>query len=69
VLGERLLAFLCDYLGAAVGAVFVRESETRYRRVAGHALAVDAVIERVDTGDSLIGPVARSNRSLRSAEA
>jgi CheY-like chemotaxis protein/CHASE3 domain sensor protein len=69
VLGERVLTFLCGYLGAPVGAVFVRDSETRYRRVAGHALAVDAVIERVDTGDSLIGQVARSNRLLHVTQA
>ena len=64
-LGEKVLAFLADYLDAQVGAVYVVEHDGRYRRVAGYAVAPHS--ENVDAlrpGDGLLGQAAKENRAL-----
>jgi CheY-like chemotaxis protein len=63
-LGERVMAFLAEYLDAQVGAAYLAESDGRFVRFAGYALPADAPIERLDTGTGLLGEVARHNRGL-----
>jgi len=65
VVGDKVLGFLADYLGAQVGAVYVAEAGARFRRVAGHA--VDPAIREateIKVGDGLLGQVAKENRLL-----
>ncbi|WP_028080241.1 response regulator [Solimonas soli] len=68
VLGANLLAFLADYLGARVGAVYVAEGRTHFQRVAGYALAPDAPGGTLRPGDGLLGEVARERRTLQVRE-
>ena len=65
VLGDGVLSFLADYLGARVGAVYMVEPGGMLRRFAGYALdpaAGDDGILR--PGDSLVGQVAKAGRTL-----
>jgi CHASE3 domain sensor protein len=63
--GDKVLGFLADYLGAQVGAVYVAEAGARFRRVAGRAVdpAVSEATE-IKLGDGLLGRVAKENRLL-----
>ena len=67
-LGEEVLAFLAEYLGAKVGAVYVHEEGDAYRRVAGHALADSTHAQVVRRGESLVGQAAKDGRALRVAD-
>ena len=59
-LGEKVLAFLSEYLGARVGTVYVSEEDGRYRRVAGHAAAPHTV----ERGEGLLGQAAKDGQPL-----
>ena len=59
-LGEKVLAFLSEYLGARVGTVYVAETDGGFRRVAGHA-AAPGLVER---GEGLLGQAAKDGRPL-----
>jgi len=59
-LGEKVLAFLSQYLGARVGTVYVPEPDGRFRRVAGHAAAPDTL----GRGEGLLGQAAKDGRLL-----
>ena len=63
-LGEKVLAFLAEYLGAQVGALYVTEGTDSFRRFAGYALEPDSGQEVVRAGDGLLGQAARENRPL-----
>jgi CheY-like chemotaxis protein/signal transduction histidine kinase/CHASE3 domain sensor protein len=63
-LGEKILEYLAQYLGASVGAVFVAEGGL-YRRVSGYAIPVAADVAVVRPGDGLAGQAAKDNRPLR----
>ena len=63
-LGERLLAFLGEYLGIHAGAIFVREPQG-FTRVAGYGLAPDAkIVERFALGETLLGQAAAEGRTI-----
>jgi CheY-like chemotaxis protein/signal transduction histidine kinase/CHASE3 domain sensor protein len=63
VLGDRVLEFLAHYLNAQAGAVFVREMDGHFRRVAGYAIAPDAA-GALRPGDGLLGQAMKENRPL-----
>ena len=61
-LGDSILEFIAEYLGARVGAIYLAEGGV-FRRVAGYALAPgDNDILR--PGDGLLGQAAKERRSL-----
>jgi signal transduction histidine kinase/CheY-like chemotaxis protein/CHASE3 domain sensor protein len=63
-LGDRVLAFLAEYLDAKVGAVYVAEDDGSFRRVAGYAIDPgerDAVLR---PGDGLLGQAAKEKHTL-----
>jgi CheY-like chemotaxis protein/CHASE3 domain sensor protein len=62
VLGESVLAFLADYLGARVGTVFVTVGADRLERVAVYALPGGTGSAVVRYGDGLLGQAAKENR-------
>jgi len=59
-LGEKVLGFLSEYLGARVGTVYVSEEGGWFRRVAGHAAAPDTV----ERGEGLLGQAAKDGQPL-----
>ncbi|MBS0445047.1 MAG: response regulator [Proteobacteria bacterium] len=61
LLGESALTYLCGYLRAASGSMYVAEPDGRYRRVAGHAVPADAPL--LLPGDGLLGETARDRRA------
>jgi CheY-like chemotaxis protein len=63
VLGETVLKYLAEYLGAPVGALYLTEPDGRLRRVASFAGA-DA-LEVVDAGEGLLGQAAKDQRPMR----
>ena len=65
-LGDSILEFIAEYLGARVGAIYLAEGGV-FRRVAGYALAPDedAVLK---PGDGLLGQAAKEGRSLHVTE-
>ena len=69
-LGEKVLAFLVDFLGAQVGALYVKENAQQLRRVAAHAPDASSVPARdvVQAGDGLLGQAAKDNRTLHVRE-
>jgi len=69
-LGEKLLEFLAPHLSARVAAMYVREADGTFRRVAGYALPPS---ERADAaalrpGDGLLGQVAKDARIMHVRE-
>jgi signal transduction histidine kinase/DNA-binding response OmpR family regulator/CHASE3 domain sensor protein len=64
VLGERVLQFLGEYMGARNGAAYVKDGDGRLRRIAGYALP-DNASAWLREGDGLAGEVARTRRTLR----
>jgi CheY-like chemotaxis protein/CHASE3 domain sensor protein len=62
-LANNVIAYLADYLGAQVGAVFIAENG-RFRRVGGFALPIGVEVDLLRPGDGLAGQVAKSNRAL-----
>jgi CheY-like chemotaxis protein/CHASE3 domain sensor protein len=64
LLGDKVLAFLADYMGAKVGAVYVVERGGQLRRFAGYALADNTAPAEIRPGEGLLGQAAKDNRSL-----
>jgi CheY-like chemotaxis protein/CHASE3 domain sensor protein len=62
-LGDNVLAFLSEYLGALVGTVYVMEGE-RAVRVAGYALPPGYGSQVLLTGEGLLGQAAKQNRPV-----
>ncbi len=62
-LADKVLAFLGDYLGVQVAALYSDEGGGRYRRVGGYALPA-GVPALVQAGDGLLGQAARDRRPL-----
>jgi signal transduction histidine kinase/DNA-binding response OmpR family regulator len=62
-----LLHFICRYLGAAVGAVYVMEKESVLRRAASYAFSADAEQRQqaFRVGESLVGQAALERRPLQ----
>ncbi|MFC4158373.1 response regulator [Chitinimonas lacunae] len=68
-LSDSALRFLANYLNAAVGTIYVLQSEMFLRRVASYALAPsDTTPTEFRFGESLIGQTAVSGRMLRLEE-
>lgn len=62
-LGERILNFVAEYLGAHVGAIYIAEPNGNFRRFGTYALEPGAAgAEIVREGEGLAGQVARDNR-------
>ncbi len=65
-LGESLLRYLAEYMGAHAGAVFVADAQQQLHRVAGYALpADDRLPTRVQPGEGLIGQAFRDRRAYQ----
>ncbi|RZK00934.1 MAG: response regulator [Novosphingobium sp.] len=63
-LGGQALRFLCDYLGARAGAVFIRNGEG-FRRYSTYGVPADAKVpERFDLGDGLLGQAVTDRRNF-----
>ena len=66
VLGRNMLEFLASHLGAAVGALYVREEHGGLRRVASYGFSRE--LEKADqsfySAEGLVGQVAQSRRLL-----
>ena len=62
-LGERILSFVADYLGAHVGAIYIADYGGSFRRFGAYALDPGvAGPETVQEGEGLAGQVVRDNR-------
>jgi CheY-like chemotaxis protein/CHASE3 domain sensor protein len=66
-LADQVLSFLCSFLGARVGSLYITEGAGRFRRFAGYALSSGADGDVVRAGDGLLGQAAKENRPLRVA--
>jgi signal transduction histidine kinase len=64
-LGDTVLAFLAQTVGAQVGAIHIAEGSDRFRRFAGYALAPDARADVLQSGEGLVGQAAKEKRSLK----
>jgi signal transduction histidine kinase/DNA-binding response OmpR family regulator/CHASE3 domain sensor protein len=64
-LGERLLGFLTEYLGARVGAVYIAEAGGALRRVAAYAAPPGAEASSFRAGEGLVGQCGKEGRPLR----
>src|SRR5581483_6898252 len=63
-LGESILRFLAEYLGAQAGAVFFQQ-EDAFRRHAAYGVAPDAPVpERFQAGEGLLGQAVKDGRSF-----
>ncbi|QEL20221.1 response regulator [Limnoglobus roseus] len=63
-LGESVLKFLAEYLGAHAGAMFAAE-QGAFRRVATYGVPVaGGTAERFSLGDGLLGQAAKDNRTF-----
>jgi CheY-like chemotaxis protein/signal transduction histidine kinase/CHASE3 domain sensor protein len=63
VLGEAVLNFLAEYLGAPVGALYLSEPDGRLRRIAAFASATS--LQEVSADDGLLGQAAKDRRPMR----
>ncbi|WOB06138.1 response regulator [Piscinibacter gummiphilus] len=64
VLGQNVLGFLANYLGAKVGAVYTVEPDGRLQRVATYAVDPGERPETLQPGDGLLGQAAKDKRLL-----
>ncbi len=68
VMGDNAVAFLADYLGAQVAALYVAEHGGQLRRIAGYAMppmaeaGADAL--RIHPGDGLLGQAMKDKRAM-----
>ena len=62
-LGDNILSFLCNYLNAQAGAIFIEEGDG-YRRSAIYAASAASVPEKFKAGDGLLGQAAKDARTL-----
>ncbi|HEX3836446.1 MAG TPA: response regulator [Steroidobacteraceae bacterium] len=65
VLGNNVVSFLAQYLGAQVGAIYIADGADRFRRFAGYALPPNSPNESIRGGDTLLGQAVRDNRAVR----
>ena len=63
-LGDNVVSFIAQYLGAQIGAIYIAEGPERFRRFAGYALPTDSPHQSIRSGDSLIGQAVKDNRLL-----
>ncbi|MBL0726345.1 response regulator [Piscinibacter sp. HJYY11] len=63
-LGSNVLAFLADYLGVVVGAVYTAERDGTLRRVATYAFDAEERSAVVQPGEGLLGQAAKDKRLL-----
>ncbi len=61
-LGDNMLTFLTDYLGAQVGALYLAQDDGAFRRVASFATPSD--LPPVRPGEGLLGQAAKQNRPM-----
>lgn len=67
-LGESILGFLTNYLGAVAGAIYV-ENAGRFHRMAAHGVPSDVTLPAsFDQNDSLFGHVLRDHRPIAVGE-
>ena len=64
-LGENILGFLARYLGAQVGAIYLRESSGALRRFAGFALPAGKPADTLSSGEGLAGQALKEERIVR----
>jgi CheY-like chemotaxis protein/CHASE3 domain sensor protein len=64
-LGERVLSYLAQYMGARVGALYIAESDGRFRRFAAHGLDGGSVADQLHPGDGLLGQVLKDAKPVR----
>jgi signal transduction histidine kinase/CheY-like chemotaxis protein/CHASE3 domain sensor protein len=64
-LGDNILGYLCRYLDAHAGAVFIKDSYGSYRRASTYGVPAEAKIpDHFERGVGLLGQVAAEGRSL-----
>ncbi len=64
-LGDNILAYLCQYLDAHAGAIFIRDSHGSYRRVSTYGVPAEAKIPtHFERGAGLLGQAAVEGRSF-----
>lgn len=62
-LGDRVLGFLCEYLEAKVGAIFIEDGGV-FRRCATFAAAADSVPARFSLGEGLLGQAVKDGHPV-----
>jgi hypothetical protein len=63
-LGERVLSYLADFLGAHAGAMFIKDEDS-FRRMATYAVPADAALPGAFAlGDGMLGQAAKDGRTL-----
>jgi CheY-like chemotaxis protein/signal transduction histidine kinase/CHASE3 domain sensor protein len=67
-LGDNVVSFLAQYLGAQVGALYIADGPDRFRRFAGYALPTNLPNESIRRGDGLIGQAVKDNRLVHLAD-
>jgi len=67
-LGDNVVSFLAQYLGAQVGSIYIAEGPDRFRRFAGYALPAHLPNDTIRRGDSLIGQAVKDDRQLHLRE-
>jgi signal transduction histidine kinase/CheY-like chemotaxis protein/CHASE3 domain sensor protein len=64
-LGDNILGYLCRYLDAHAGALFIKDSHDSYRRVSTYGVPADAKIPaEFQRGAGLLGQAAAEGRSI-----
>jgi CheY-like chemotaxis protein/CHASE3 domain sensor protein len=63
-LGNRVLAYLAQYLDAQAGALYLAEADGQFQRVASYALLEESAAHSLRPGDGLLGQAAKENRVL-----
>ena len=64
-LGENILGFLARYLGAQVGAIYLREADGALRRFASFAVPAGKEADTLRSGEGLAGQALKENRVVR----
>ncbi|WP_423222063.1 response regulator [Ideonella lacteola] len=63
-MGQKVLSFLADFLGAQVGAIYVVERSGQLRRMASHAISSLMDREAVAPGQGLLGQAVKDRRAM-----
>ena len=64
-LAREVLSFVCRYVDARVGALYIAGPTGTLHRAAGYALAEGSVPEFISLGEGLVGEAARDNRLIQ----